>query len=126
MMNYWLLILLCAVPLLHAAEPFRLELEPQTCVTTAQDLVCHIELTVQVHGGVAGQVCLQVSDLPTRCWWHQPMAPTPQRLEINSDVDLPILLKADDGRELQRSNLQLMRFQSSKKRHKRGYVWSIL
>lgn len=126
MMKCWLLILLCAVPLLHAAEPFHLELQPQTCVTTAENPVCHIELTVQVHGGVAGQVCLQVSDLLLRCWWHQPKSPEPQTVDISSDVDLPIVLKADDGRELQRSNLQLMRFQTSKKRHKRGYVWSIL
>ncbi len=109
-----------------AAEPYRIQLLPQTCVISEKNPVCQIDLTVQVDGGEAAQVCLHIDSAASQCFWYEPTKTPSLVFAVQSEQDLTVRLTRTDGELLQQTMLQLMRFQDAKKRHKRGYVWSIL
>lgn len=109
-----------------AAEPYRIQLLPQTCVISEKNPVCQIDLTVQIAGGEAAQVCVHIDTAASQCFWYEPPQSPELVIAVHSDQDLNVQLTRADGLMLQQTVLQLMRFQNQKKRHKRGYVWSIL
>lgn len=110
----------------QAAEPFHLELVPTTCVTTEQQPICTIKLRLSITGGTGQQICLNMPDKPPLCQQHLVKTTSEFLINVETAVDLPITLTNSAGEVLKRTQLQLVRYQSPSKRHKRGYVWSLL
>ena len=110
----------------QAAEPFHLELVPTTCVTTEQQPICNIKLRLSITGGTGQQICLKLPNQVPLCQQHLAKTTSEFLVDIETAVDLPIEFTNSAGDVLQRMQLQLVRYQSPSKRHKRGYVWSLL
>jgi hypothetical protein len=127
-MKYWqigVLSWLTSVQL-SAAEPFHLQLVPNTCITTEQQPQCSIKLRLTLTGGSTQAICIQLANQPKQCQQHLSKTTSEFWLQVDTLVDLPIVLTNDTGQVLQQTQLQLVRYQSPSKRHKRGYVWNLL
>lgn len=127
-MKYWLIAMLSWLTSaqLSAAEPLHLKLVPNTCITTEQKPQCAIKLRLTLTGGSTQAICIQLANQPKQCQQHLSKTTSEFMLNVDTTVDVPIVLTDDAGQVLQQTQLQLVRYQSPSKRHKRGYVWNLL
>lgn len=110
-----------------ATSPYQLELVPETCVTTEAQPECQIRLRLLVRQGTAGTICLVSAAQPARqCLLHQPAETSSFELAVQTSTSLPLQLTNAAGQPLQQITLQLVRYQSVRKRHQRAYLWNML
>ncbi len=110
----------------QAEQALQLELVPKTCVTTEQQPTCVLKLRLSLRGGQNQALCVLLPEQARQCQRHLAKIASEFMLEVQTSSNLPITVTDEQGNVLQQTELQIVRYQSPSKRHKRGYVWSLL
>ncbi len=111
---------------LQAEQALQLELVPNTCITTEQQPTCVLKLRLSLRGGKNQDLCVLLPEKTKQCQRHLAKIASEFMLEVQTSSNLPIIVTDAEGNILQQTALQIVRYQSPSKRHKRGYVWSLL
>ena len=110
----------------QAEQALQLELVPKTCVTTEQQPTCALKLRLSLRGGNNQTLCVLLPQQARQCRPHLAKMTSEFMLEVQTVQNAPIHITNEQGQILQQTALQIVRYQSPSKRHKRGYVWSLL